>query len=64
MINEFQFAPGQYVRITLFGLNYPGRVTECVLRSNSRRLYEVEYAVEGELKARHFAADELEAGNG
>ena len=46
--------------IVAFGLGYPGRVTQCVLRPNGRIVYEVEYAVDGELRVREFNGDELE----
>jgi hypothetical protein len=57
----FAFEPRQHVRVVAFGLGYPGRVTQCVLRPLGRMIYEVEYAADGDLHVREFDGDELEA---
>lgn len=58
---DFEFHPGRYVRVTYLGLNYRGRVIDCIWGDGSHR-YRVEYADDkGDLQAREFYADELEA---
>jgi hypothetical protein len=58
----FDLEPGQHVTVIAYGLNYPGRVTQCCLRANDRKIYEVEYAAAGKIDVREFSADELFAG--
>jgi hypothetical protein len=55
----FEFSPLDYVSITLFGLNYRGRVARCMATSG-KHVYEVEYVNDtGELKRGEFNEDEL-----
>ena len=55
----FHFSPGDWIIVTAYGLHYPGRVQMCTLRPNDRFIYEVEYAADGKIERREFAADEL-----
>ena len=52
------FNPLDYVTITLFGLNYQGRVLERITTA-SGELYLVEYAQGGDIKSGRFRDDEL-----
>ena len=54
------FDPGDYVTVAVFGLNYPGRVTEVRLRIGATA-YLVEYVAEGVFNQREFYGDELQA---
>ena len=56
---DLQFIPREYVTVTLHGLNYPGRVQQCVVRHGWTIVYDVEYIVNGELKRGEFFGDEL-----
>ena len=38
----FRFDPDEYVNVTLFGLNFEGRVQRCIWNGR-RNLYDVEY---------------------
>lgn len=55
----FEFAPHDYVTVTLFGIGYKGRVQRCILDDGVSK-YDVQYADDrGELKRGEFYADEL-----
>ena len=56
----FQFSPLQYVKVSLYGLQYDGRVIRCIHESGGI-LYDVDYAHNGELRRREFYEDELSA---
>lgn len=57
----FEREPGDYVRISLFGLNYNGRVARCIYDGADDAIYEVQYADDkGTLLRGEFDADELE----
>ena len=57
--HTFDFAPFDWVRVTMFGLGYKGRVVRCVWRDGADT-YEVEYAADGKFERREFYADEIE----
>lgn len=54
----FKFKPLDFVIVTAFGLNYQGRVLECIA-SPSGSSYYVEYAYDGKIEQRRFYEDEL-----
>ena len=54
----FRFDPDEYVNVTLFGLNFEGRVQRCIWNGR-RNLYDVEYCRDGNIERREFAEDEL-----
>ena len=55
------FIPRQFVTVTLFGLNYKGRVIRCILEHGGGWLFDVQYADDrGELRRGEFTACELE----
>lgn len=59
--HEFEFKPRQYIRVMYLGLNYRGRVIECIW-SDGWDKYRVQYADDkGDLQTKEFYADELEA---
>ena len=56
---EFAYDPLDYVRITVFGVNYRGRVMKCSVRQSGYE-YLVEYVDDaGAFKDGTFLADEL-----
>lgn len=56
---DFAFYPGQYVIITLFGLEYRGRVLRCIW-DEPMNLCDVNYADDkGDIKRAEFLEDEL-----
>lgn len=61
MTTEFAFAPLDYVTIVVYGLDYRGRVQQCLLRPLGAKLYNVEYAKDGEIKCSDFREDEIAA---
>lgn len=54
---EFKFAPRDYVVITIFEINYFGRIISCTFKDLN--MYDVAYAEEGILKSNTFYEDEL-----
>lgn len=56
-----KFKPLDFVRITLYGLHFHGRVIRVIWESPMTIMYDVDYVCEGQLKRREFYADELEA---
>ena len=59
MLIEFAYAPLDYVRISVFGVNYRGRVMKCSALHNGHE-YFVEYVNDtGDFKDGTFLADEL-----
>ena len=55
----FKFEPGEHVRVTHLGLNYRGRVDECIY-DGGRHKFRVEYADDaGAIQSREFYGDEL-----
>ena len=59
LVTEFAYAPLDYVRISVFGVNYRGRVMKCSALHNGRE-YFVEYVNDtGDFKDGTFLADEL-----
>lgn len=59
MLTEFAYAPLDYVRISVFGVNYRGRVMKCSALHGGRE-YFVEYVNDtGDFKDGTFLADEL-----
>ena len=64
MLTEFAYAPLDYVRISVFGVNYRGRVMKCSALHGGRE-YLVEYVNDtGDFKDGTFLADELTLENG
>ena len=55
---SFKFFPLQFVTITLYGLEYRGRVVRCIF-DGAFIMYDVDYAANGELKRREFYEDEI-----
>lgn len=56
---EFKFLPGDYVLVTMLGLNYNGRVRWC--EYDGSRFYHVEYGDDsGKLERKTFHEDEIE----
>lgn len=61
-MNPFIYSPCDIVIITLHGLNYRGRITECVLLEGSVTRYRVEYVNDaGDFKEGTFRGDEIGA---
>jgi hypothetical protein len=55
----FKFKPGQHVCVTHLGLNYKGRVLECIW-SDGWDKFRVQYADDkGDLQTREFFDDEI-----
>lgn len=60
MMIETKFAPGEYVCITSFNLNWNVKVTRIIIGRNLMT-YEVEYPLQGEFITGQFYEDELSA---
>ena len=56
---QFRYAYGEYVIIKVFGLNCEGRVVR-LISDAGENIYDVQYAINGELKRAEFYEDELE----
>lgn len=56
-----KFKPLDYVKVTLYGLNFHGRVIRVIWEHPMTVMYDVDYVCEGQLKRREFYGDELEA---
>lgn len=56
---NYKFKPLDAVQIVAYGLDYRGRVQECIT-SASGTSYCVEYAADGKIEQRRFYEDELE----
>lgn len=54
----FKYQPLTYVRVTLFGLDYQGRVIRCIF-DGGQAMYDVDFAINGELRRREFYEDEI-----
>lgn len=54
-----QFLPKEHVTVSAYGLNAPGRVQECVWTGDEWQ-YDVEYAIDSDIRRQRFLADELE----
>lgn len=59
---NFKFKPYQYVTITGYGLNHPGRVISCTVNVNVIT-YHVEYAHDGSIDTMHVTEDQLKESN-
>ncbi len=59
----FRFSPRQHVIVSFLGLNYRGRINRCI-QDGGPNLYQVDYAVDGEIQSREFYEDELEEAKG
>ena len=60
MLTEFAYAPLDYVRISVFGVNYRGRVMRCSITRGVMQEFLVEYVNDGgDFKDGTFLADEL-----
>lgn len=55
----FRYECGQYVTIKVFGLNCHGRVVRQIVDSDCT-IYDVHYAINGELRRAEFFEDELD----
>ena len=56
---DFKFDYCDFVTINIFGLDCEGRVCRCVYDAGDK-IYDVHYAINGELKRGEFYEDELE----
>ena len=57
---EFDFAPGDPVLLTAYGLNYRGRVLICEARANRGATYVIEYVNDGaKIETGTFWGDQL-----
>lgn len=57
---ELPFAPGDYVTITVLGVNYRGRVIDAAVKMGGVLLYDVNFVNDrAELGCKSFWADEL-----
>ena len=63
MIVSFKYEPKQHVTVNAFGLNCAGRVIRCLFSVQSGKLYDVEYAINGEIKTGQFWEDDLQERN-
>ena len=58
---EFKFSPKQKVKILAYGLDCNGRIQRCYVNCSGHIFYDVEYALDGDIKGRDFFEDDLEA---
>lgn len=58
---EFKFPPKQKVKILAYGLDCNGRIQRCYVNCSGHIFYDVEYALDGDIKGRDFFEDDLEA---
>lgn len=60
MLTLFTFQPLDWVTITMYGVNYKGRVVKCHLYPGNDVTYTVEFiGNDGDFKSGDFRADEL-----
>jgi len=55
---SFRFKPLQFVKIKAYDLRLNGRVIRCI-HDGFQPMYEVEYAIEGDIQRREFLEDEI-----
>lgn len=55
---EFKFSPRSEVKIVSYGLNCSGTVIRCI-RTRGGNSYEVEYALNSEIRQREFWEEQL-----
>lgn len=55
----FKFKPLDYVKIISYGLNYHGRVIRCILEDRDIRIYDCDFAAEGQFLRRECYEDEI-----
>ncbi len=53
-----KFSPQQYVRI--LALDCKGRINRCIIDGGLQPIYQVTYAINGDIKFTEFLEDELE----
>lgn len=63
MIIEFRYEPMQHVTIKAYGLDCAGRIIRLVYSAQSGKLYDVEYAINGDIKTGQFWEDDLQERN-
>jgi len=56
---DFKYEPQQFVSIKAYGLNYSGRILECIW-DGKNNLYRTEFASDGKIDCRSFLEDEIE----
>lgn len=59
MLVDFKFSPRQKVLITAYELNCQGTVHRCYVNISGMHFYDVEYALNGEIKGRDFLEEQL-----
>lgn len=55
----YKFSPLDFVELTAYGLEVPGRVVGVGLQPGGIRTYEVEFAINGDIHKRLFYEDEI-----
>ena len=58
---EFEFCPGQKIKIIAYGLHYDGRILRNYVGRDGFIFHEVEYAAEGKIERNDFYPDDLQA---
>ena len=56
---DFEYYPGEYVTISMFGLNYPGRIFDCRIQDGNVVRYSVNYVFDGKITNDIFDEDDL-----
>lgn len=57
---EFKFSPKQRVMINAYGLKCEGRIHRCYINCSNHIFYDVEYALDGDIKGWNFFEDDME----
>lgn len=60
---QFKFDHGDHVIITIFGLNYEGRINRCIWDGGRQPIYSVNFASHGDCNNNEFYEDELRMKN-